>query len=360
MQHLLLIEDDQGKRAVPLTAATSSIGRDVSNSIVLYSKEVSRQHAILLRVTRPGKHDFLFRLVDGNLQGNPSTNGLFVNGKRANSHDLRQGDTIIFGAQVKARYCIAKSDTDLDRLLAGDDDSEDFLATLMSAPVTHSSALDLAKLHDSALARLASFPELFSHPIIELSLAGELTYLNPAAVNQFPEIQVEKLEHPLLKGIIEIAQSHKKQHSQREITVGDRVFEQSFHYIAQSELIRSYLVEITERKQAETELKALHEDLELQVKTRTLQFIEACERLRREEKALIASYATNRALLNAIPDPMFRINQAGKIVNFKEPKQHTLPFKPEACLHCYLSEVLPQPVAEAMQTCIDQALATEE
>ncbi|MEO1352578.1 MAG: ATP-binding protein [Cyanobacteria bacterium J06635_15] len=360
MQHLLLIEDDQGKRAVPLTAATSSIGRDAGNSIVLHSKEVSRQHAILLRVTRPGKHEFLFRLIDGNLQGNPSTNGLFVNGKRCSSHDLRQGDTIIFGAQVKARYYIAKSDGSLERLLAGDDGAEDFMATLIAAPMTQSTEVELEKLHDAALARLASFPELFSHPIIEISLAGELTYLNPAAVHQFPEIQVEKLQHPLLVGIIDIAKSQTKQHYQREINVGERVFEQSFHHISESELIRSYLVEITERKQAETELKALHDLLEEQVKTRTMQFMVACERLQKEEKALIASYATNRALLNAIPDPMFRINRVGEFVNFKEPKHHTLPFEPEACLHCHLSEVLPHPVAEAMQTGIHQALATEE
>ncbi|MEL6248946.1 MAG: FHA domain-containing protein, partial [Cyanobacteria bacterium J06627_15] len=65
MQHFLIIQDDNGRRAVEIHAESSSIGRDASNSIVLDSKEVSRQHAILLRVTLPGKDGYTFRIVDG-------------------------------------------------------------------------------------------------------------------------------------------------------------------------------------------------------------------------------------------------------------------------------------------------------
>jgi pSer/pThr/pTyr-binding forkhead associated (FHA) protein len=46
IEHLLVIEDDQGKRTIVLEAATYSIGRDLGNSIVLHSQSVSRQHAI--------------------------------------------------------------------------------------------------------------------------------------------------------------------------------------------------------------------------------------------------------------------------------------------------------------------------
>ncbi|NEP18367.1 MAG: PAS domain S-box protein [Leptolyngbya sp. SIO4C1] len=488
MQHLLLIKDDQEQRLIALTAETSSIGRDASNSIVLHSQEVSRQHAILLRVTRPGEQTFLFRIIDGNLQGKPSTNGLYVNGRRCSSHDLRSGDTITFGAHVCARYYTVEDGADLDKLFSSSkEESDDLMETLIVPPAV--TELELEKLHDAALVRLASFPELFSHPIIELSLSGELTYLNPAAVSQFPEIQQQKLQHPLLEGVIDIVKQEKKSYVQREVSVYNRIFEQSLNYIPQSDLIRSYLVEITERKQAEAalrenerrfraifnqtfqvsgllnpqgyvlemnqtalefaglqradalglqlwqtpawqasaaaqaqlkdaiaaaaegkfvryetdvldrdgqlttldfslkptldeaeqvvlllfegrdisdykraeaDLKALHDKLENQVKTRTIQFIEVTERLKQEENALLASYATNRALLNAIPDPMFRISQEGIFVNFKKPKQYSLPFDPEQCLHRHLADVLPQSAAAELQTCIDQALATGE
>ena len=358
MQHLFIIEDDQGKRAVSLQADSGSIGRDSSNSIVLHAKEVSRQHAILLRVTHPGGDHYGFRIIDGDLQGKPSTNGLFINGRRCSSHNLRHGDEIVFGAHVKVRYHTATDREDASWLLSGSHEAAKYMATLIAAPVDCSPIPESDRLQDAAIARLASFPELFSHPIIELSLSGELIYLNPAVVNQFPTIRLAKLEHPILEGVIETVKSHNKQNFVRDIVVGDQIFEQAFHYIPQSDLIRCYLVDITERKRAESELQTLHNHLEAQVKERTSQVLATTERLKQEQKALKASYATNRALLNAIPDPMFRISSDGTFVNFSEPKYHTLPFSPSACLNRTLTEIFPKPVASAMKTSIEQALTS--
>lgn len=100
-RHLFIIDDAEGRRTISLEAATYSIGRDVTNSIVLHSKMVSRQHAILLRVTAPETSNFLFRIIDGDLQGKRSTNGLIVNGRRLFSHDLKHGDVVIFGGMSK-------------------------------------------------------------------------------------------------------------------------------------------------------------------------------------------------------------------------------------------------------------------
>ncbi|MEO0755436.1 MAG: ATP-binding protein [Cyanobacteria bacterium J06648_16] len=359
MQHFLIIQDDNGRRAVEIHAESSSIGRDASNSIVLDSKEVSRQHAILLRVTLPGKDGYTFRIVDGDLCGKSSTNGLFINGRRCHSHTLRHRDAIVFGANVSARYHAVPEGDDVSWLLSGDGTASDGMETVISDPVESSAELE-SSLHDAALARLASFPELFSHPIVEISLSGELTYLNPAAVNQFPHIREMRLAHPVLAGVIEAVQCQMTAHFVREIRVDQQIFEQALHYIPHSDLIRSYLVDITDRKQAEDELQALHDALEAQVKERTVQYLEAAERLKQEEKALLASYGTNRALLNAIPDPMLRLDHRGQVVNFKEPRHHTLPLGLEAALHCNLSDIFPASVAAALQHSINQALATEE
>ncbi|MEL7502307.1 MAG: ATP-binding protein [Cyanobacteria bacterium J06554_6] len=359
MQHFLIIQDDNGRRAVEIHAESSSIGRDASNSIVLDSKEVSRQHAILLRVTLPGKDGYTFRIVDGDLCGKSSTNGLFINGRRCHSHTLRHRDAIVFGANVNARYHAVPEGDDVSWLLSGDGSASDGMETVISDPVESSAELE-SSLHDAALARLASFPELFSHPIVEISLSGELTYLNPAAVNQFPRIREMRLAHPVLSGVIEAVQCQMSAHFVREIRVDQQIFEQALHYIPHSDLIRSYLVDITDRKHAEDELQALHNALEAQVKERTVQYLEAAERLKQEEKALLASYGTNRALLNAIPDPMLRLDHRGQVVNFKEPRHHTLPLGLEAALHCNLSDIFPASVAAALQHCINQALATEE
>lgn len=100
--HLLNIEDETGKRTIPLDAATYSIGRDVTNGIIIHGQGVSRQHALLLRI--PSPNGYRYRVVDGNADGKPSANGIFVNGQRVQSHELNDGDGINFGGSVKAHY----------------------------------------------------------------------------------------------------------------------------------------------------------------------------------------------------------------------------------------------------------------
>lgn len=101
VRHLIAIEDNQGKRTISLEANIYSIGRSATNSIVLHSHLVSRQHAVLVRVT---KHPHLFRLIDGNLQGVRSTNGLKINGKHHFERELSHEDEIVFADDVKAWY----------------------------------------------------------------------------------------------------------------------------------------------------------------------------------------------------------------------------------------------------------------
>ena len=361
MKHWLLISDSANERIVALHNASSSIGRDPGNSIVLHSNEVSRQHAIFLRITHPGEKEHLFRITDGNWRGHQSTNGLLINGRRCTSHVLRHGDEIVFGSKTKARYFMVDDHTDMQQLLIDTDDDETMthMMTLVNMPRSPLSIKGAESLNYSGLERLASFPELFIHPIIEVSLDSEITYLNPAAIAEFPEISTDKFDHPVLAGIIESATQWESCQAVREIVIGDRTFEQSLSYMPQSDLIRSYLVEITDRKRAADRLVMLHAQLEADYEKRTLQFNEATSRLKQEEQALVSSIATNRALVNAIPDPMFRIDHLGNVVNFKVPKSHTLPFDPAECLHRHLTEILPYAEAQAMQACIACVLRTE-
>ncbi len=103
-RHVLVVNGQRGKQAIALEAAAYSIGRDLTNAIILDFETISRQHAILLRVPVPGTNRYRYRLVDGNADGKPSTNGTFINGKRCVSETLHHGDTILFGRKVKAAY----------------------------------------------------------------------------------------------------------------------------------------------------------------------------------------------------------------------------------------------------------------
>ncbi len=257
IQHLLVIEDEQGKRTIALEAATCSIGRDSTNAIVLHSNMVSRQHAILLRVSMPETDSYLFRIIDGNLQGKRSTNGLTVNGRQCFYHDLKHGDTIVFGRDVKARYYATSNAADVEYLVSCEtDDLSGFLSTLQNPYQTlNTSDYDLTNSNEAALVRLASFPELFSNPIIEINLTGSITYVNPAASAQFPDLRVLRIQHPILLGVVEAVQNGTTKTFTREVAVQDRIFEQSVHYIAESDLIRSYIVDISERKKTEAALR---------------------------------------------------------------------------------------------------------
>jgi pSer/pThr/pTyr-binding forkhead associated (FHA) protein len=103
--HALLITDAKGSRKFVLGGLKYTIGRDVSNNIHLHSRFVSRQHALILRVpgSEPGR--YLYRIVDGDLSGKPSINGIIVNnGQKISSYDLRHGDVITFAPNVTVTY----------------------------------------------------------------------------------------------------------------------------------------------------------------------------------------------------------------------------------------------------------------
>ncbi|MEC4806647.1 MAG: FHA domain-containing protein [Jaaginema sp. PMC 1080.18] len=108
-EHLLIIEDDKGRKGISLKEASYSIGRDQNSDIRLSSQFVSRRHATLLRRLREDGSSF-YSIVDGDGEGKTSVNGLLINGRKLESHDLRHGDEVVFGPQVFAIYQLRERD----------------------------------------------------------------------------------------------------------------------------------------------------------------------------------------------------------------------------------------------------------
>ncbi|MEO0852280.1 MAG: FHA domain-containing protein [Cyanobacteria bacterium J06648_11] len=104
-KHVLQVEDRDGVREVVLGEPKYFVGRDIANDICLNSQFASRYHASLLRVPS-GRGDYSYQVLDGDLEGKPSTNGLLVNGKKVKSHNLDAGDTIVIGPDAKLIYQI--------------------------------------------------------------------------------------------------------------------------------------------------------------------------------------------------------------------------------------------------------------
>ncbi|MBF2067646.1 MAG: FHA domain-containing protein [Calothrix sp. C42_A2020_038] len=130
--HLLIIEDDQGRKEVMLERPVYSIGRDRECDICLNSQFVSRRHAILVRLPRDdNSQSYYYRIVDGDSKGKPSANGLVINGRKLPAHDLRNEDEIVFGPQVRAIYYLLK-----DSMRTGQTDSSEYDITLINPGMT--------------------------------------------------------------------------------------------------------------------------------------------------------------------------------------------------------------------------------
>jgi pSer/pThr/pTyr-binding forkhead associated (FHA) protein len=107
--HLLIIEDDKGRRGVVLERSSYSIGRDPKCDIRLVSQFVSRHHATLIQLPI-SDGSYQYQIVDGDLKGKPSANGLLINGRRLRTHTLQDKDVVVFGPQVKITYQLLKRD----------------------------------------------------------------------------------------------------------------------------------------------------------------------------------------------------------------------------------------------------------
>lgn len=93
-------------------------------------------------------------------------------------------------------------------------------------------------------------------------------------------------------------------------------------------LVLSYVVNITDRKNIETELRTSEEE--------------------------------NRAIVNAIPDLLFRLDKEGIFIDFRASKYEELLAPPNFFLGKHISEVLPKNIADKAMQSIEKAISTKE
>lgn len=104
-------------------------------------------------------------------------------------------------------------------------------------------------------ARLASLALLSPNPIVEADLKGNIRYLNPEAMRLLPGLEAVGFEHPFLRGVPFLTTALKCEGSvRREVKIGKVYYEQVLHYLPEIECLRIYAFDITERKQAESQI----------------------------------------------------------------------------------------------------------
>jgi pSer/pThr/pTyr-binding forkhead associated (FHA) protein len=108
--HWLIVQDDKGRREFPLGGEVYSIGRAPNCDIRLYSLFVSRRHATLVRRQREDG-SYYYRIVDGDLKGQLSSNGILINSHKVPAHNLENEDVVTFDPRVTAKYYRLKRET---------------------------------------------------------------------------------------------------------------------------------------------------------------------------------------------------------------------------------------------------------
>lgn len=111
------------------------------------------------------------------------------------------------------------------------------------------------------LERLASFPKFNPNPVIETSTDGTVTYLNPAARKAFPDLEPAGANHPVIADVIKPTAplERRVKLAEKEISVGDTVYHRTVWHAPDGEGLRLYLVDITERKHTEDQLRESEE-----------------------------------------------------------------------------------------------------
>ncbi len=338
-KQLLIVEDERSRRAIILDSSFYLMGRSTDCDIVLHSPIVSRYHAHLLAIEDPQSDTPIYWIIDGgSSESERSTNGLTINGTRKESHELKHGDTIVFGGGARAEFYQLSQTQAIsikERIIS---EVSPFSSVVSSRDEVEKEQNDdcvkgtilippqkIAQDSEVELNRLASFPRLLPHPIIELNFHGQITYLNPVALIEFPNGSVSdptSPAHPLLADFDLCEHPSDRSLIRRTLTVGDRIFDQSIHILYELQLIRVYSIEITERYKTEI--------------------------------ALRNSEATTRALVEAMPDAMLCLSRDGKIAGYHAPLDKSLPFDFSQHIGDSLVDCLSTSVADPLKTAIEQ------
>ena len=117
---------------------------------------------------------------------------------------------------------------------------------------------------------------------------------------------------------------------------------------------------ITKRRQAENALQLLNQSLEQRVAARTHDLQAEIEERKRAEAALRRSEISNVAILDAIPDLIFRIDQDGTFLDFKQPEGMRLHLSPEQFLGRRMADVMPGAITQQTRLAMRQARETRQ
>jgi PAS domain S-box-containing protein len=130
---------------------------------------------------------------------------------------------------------------------------------------------------EEEMRQMAALPLLNPNPVLAMSMDGQLLFVSPSAARAFPTLSAEGLRHGILADWPSVADTLRRRSPpmvRREVKVEGAWYLQVFFHAAELDRVLVYLVDITDRRQAEEATQKAQEEL-LEQRQREKDHVEA-------------------------------------------------------------------------------------
>ena len=272
VKHCLKIKYGKTAQQVILNNDICSIGRHSSNKIVIPSSTISRFHCTILPVRYQGQNQQqLFWIIDGDLQGNRSSNGLYINNNKCLSHELKPGDTIkVGGSEVEMSYLVVDIKTS-DEIAYSEDNlnhdhetlfeqiiEERLLESGFDTTIVDNNKEEYLFLHELVF-MLTDQKVRLQIPIFTINLSGNIVYSNSKFQELFPVLNFNTVINPFCENIVSEFNKSYKEFIVREVKYKNINYTQYARLLKGKKQIENYIFSFQERLEVEEKIRESEE-----------------------------------------------------------------------------------------------------
>lgn len=255
--HLLSVNDNASQRNIILEKKQYSVGRNSENTIMIRDLAISRYHCTIFPIQYKSQKDtapLIFWIVDGDLLGNRSSNGLFVNGDRCYSHELKSGDIVTFmGTDTYLEYTIATSISNLKQSpdapalphSYSSESKEKSETTLISQDAILTDLLDEVFRALSRQEKTEGALSTYQYCYLETSLEGEILSYDEMFRAQFPLLIEGFASHPFTKFLGEDVMETDARVAIRRVKYRRKLYTQYARLDPVSQTLKSYIFDFS-------------------------------------------------------------------------------------------------------------------
>ena len=272
VKHCLKIKYGKTAQQFILNNDIYSIGRHSSNKIVIPSSTISRFHCTILPVRYQGQNQQqLFWIIDGDLQGNRSSNGLYINNNKCLSHELKPGDTIkVGGSEVEMSYLVVDIKTS-DEIAYSEDNlnhdhetlfeqiiEERLLESGFDTTIVDNNKEEYLFLHELVF-MLTDQKVRLQIPIFTINLSGNIVYSNSKFQELFPVLNFNTVINPFCENIVSEFNKSYKEFIVREVKYKNINYTQYARLLKGKKQIENYIFSFQERLEVEEKIRESEE-----------------------------------------------------------------------------------------------------